>query len=149
ILDSLGRAFYNAASRLAGDPCMRPLARFLPIAGRIARTATRTALVLLVGATALAGAGAGCAQCGQTAGTAATRAHLPMVPREPQLVARLNTKKMRPTPVWKRFTDMTEQSPEQKARYADLVKQPGLDPLKQIDSAFVALPTAGGTGDFA
>ena len=93
--------------------------------------------------------GAGCSSCNKTAGIAATRDDMALVPREVNFVAQANFKKLRSTAVWKRFIDFTDSSPEQKAKYAELVKQTGLDPFKQIDSGFLALPAANAGGDFA
>ena len=110
---------------------------------RIARS------ILLACAAVVAGAGAGCSSCSKTAGPAASREDMSMVPREANLVAMANVKKLRTTSLWKRLLDVPDQTPEQKARYADFVKQTGLDPLKQIDSVFVALPQASASGEFA
>jgi hypothetical protein len=102
------------------------------------------AAVVVIGAS-----GAGCSSCRKTSGPGATREDVALVPREANLVAMANLKKLRATPLWKRIIEVPEQTPEQKARYADFVKQTGLDPLKQIDSIFVALPQASAAGDYA
>ena len=121
------------------------------------RRATRS--VLNAGLTAgvvasialLALAGSGCSSCKGGAGGGsgdAARDDLSLLPKETNVVLSLNLKRLRPTPVWKRITDMSDQTPEQKAKYDDFVKQTGIDPLKQVDALLIALPTTASAGDF-
>lgn len=102
-----------------------------------------------VTAVALGLGAAGCSSCSKGAPAGASRDDLALVPRDSSFVMAANFKKLRGSSLWKRIFESPDQGAEQKARYADFVKQTGLDPLQQIDSAFVALPSAGAAGEYA
>jgi len=104
--------------------------------------------ILAASALAFVLSNGGCASCKKSSAPAVVKDDLSLVPRESNLVAMASLKKLRLTPLWKRAIDSQEQTAEQKARYADFVAQTGLDPLKQIDSVFVALPPAAASGEF-
>jgi hypothetical protein len=105
------------------------------------------ALVLFAGA--LAAVDGGCSSCAsKTSGGRAAKEDMALVPRETGLVFMANLGRLRDTMLWKRAIEWRDQSPENKHKYDDFVQKTGLDPLKQLDSIFLALPQPGGSGEF-
>lgn len=84
---------------------------------------------------------AGCAQsCQKTAGPVAARDDMAMVPKETDIVFMANLTRARTAPMWKKVTDALNKDATSKQQYDEFVAKCKLDPLKQLDSAFLALP---------
>ncbi len=96
----------------------------------------RTSVVLLL-ATVLVGAGG----CNRTSGTSAAKDDLHMVPKETDAVFMVNVKQARKSPLWDKFVEKFNQDPKSKADYDEVVKKCQIDPLKQLDSLFIAVPS--------
>jgi hypothetical protein len=80
------------------------------------------------------------AACTKTAGTAAAKEDLALVPKESATLVMVNLTRLRPTAMWKKLIDLRDSEPEAKKDYTEFVQKCGLDPYTQIDSAFLALP---------
>src|SRR5262249_43295074 len=62
----------------------------------------------------------------------------------------VNLARMRSTAMWKKVVDFKESDEKTKKDFDEFTAKCGLDPFKQIDSVFVALPRMGGeTKEFA
>ena len=92
------------------------------------------------------GTTAGMASCSSCSGVGggASKEDIALLPREAQLVMSANVARMRDTSLWRKVVDVKEQ---QKADYDKFVADCGLDPLKQIAGATLALPAATATTD--
>ena len=99
------------------------------------RVASLAAALLLSG-TLFGGTG-----CNRTSGTAAAKDDLHLVPKDTDVVFMVNVKQARKSPLWDKFVDKFNQDPKAKADYDEVVKKCQIDPLKQIDSMFVAVPS--------
>jgi hypothetical protein len=84
------------------------------------------------------------AACHKTSGTAAAKEDLALVPKETNVVFMANIARVRGTAMWKKLLDVRDSDPQSKKDFDEFVQSCGLDPFKQIDSAFVALPQGGG-----
>lgn len=92
-------------------------------------------------------AAAGCSSCKK--GARESKQNLEMVPNEAVAVAEVNLDRMRGEPIWKRVEKSLNENQQNKQKYDDLVKETGFDPLKQLDTVFVAFgakPDAGSYG---
>ena len=64
-----------------------------------------------------------------------------MVPKETDAVFMVNVKQARKSPLWDKFVEKFNQDPKSKADYDEVVKKCQIDPLKQLDSLFIAVPS--------
>jgi hypothetical protein len=94
------------------------------------------AAALLLSTALLGGTG-----CNRTSGTSAAKDDLHMVPKETDVVFMVNVKQVRKSPLWEKFVEKLNQDPTSKANVDDLVKKCQIDPFKQVDSLFVAVPS--------
>ena len=109
--------------------------------------ASRFGFIALVGALAVAG---GCQSCANTSGTGAAKSNLELVPKETDVIFQANLSRMRNTEIWRKLLDFRDSDAKSKKDYDDFVTKCGLDPLKQIDSVFLAFPqTVNDTKEFA
>jgi hypothetical protein len=100
----------------------------------------RASSLLLCGVLALSATA-----CKSTSGSGAAKEDLALVPKESQIVLMANVARMRNTAMWRKLLDIRDNDPQAKKDYEDFVQKCGLDPFKQIDSAFVAFPQGGST----
>jgi hypothetical protein len=89
---------------------------------------------------ALCFAALGLASGCKNSSTAAAKEDMQLVPKETQLVLMANLNRMRNTPLWRKMLDLRDSDPQSKATYDEFVQKCGLDPLKQVDSVFLAFP---------
>ena len=82
----------------------------------------------------------GCQSCQSTSGSGAAKEDMQLVPKESDVVFMANLSRMRNTAMWRKLLDLRDQDVQSKKDYDEFVQKCGLDPMKQIDSAFVALP---------
>jgi hypothetical protein len=94
------------------------------------------AIGLVVGAIGLGG----CQSCSKTSGSGAAKEDMQLVPKEADVVFMANMARMRNTAMWRKMLDLRDQDAQTKKDYDDFVQKCQLDPLKQIDSVFVAFP---------
>jgi hypothetical protein len=87
--------------------------------------------------------------CKKTSGTGAAKEDMTLVPREADIVVMANLTRMRNTDMWRRLQDLRDSDANNKKEYDDFVKRCQLDPMKDIDSVFLAFPQTGGQKDFA
>jgi hypothetical protein len=88
--------------------------------------------------------------CKKTSGTGAAKEDMQLVPRESDIVLMANLTRMRNTAMWRQLQDFREGDANSKKQYDDFVKRCELDPMKDVDSVFLAFPQQGGTSkDFA
>ena len=93
---------------------------------------------------------AGCSSCSSTSGTGAAKEDLQLVPKETDVVFMANVTRMRDTALWRRVLDLRDSQPSVKKDYDEFVTKCALDPLKQIDSVFLAFPeSVGQSKEFA
>jgi hypothetical protein len=78
--------------------------------------------------------------CKKTSGTGAAKEDLLLVPKDSQTLLMANITRMRSTAVWRKIEDIRDHDDASKKDYQDFVQKCGLDPLKQVDSVFVAVP---------
>ncbi len=82
-----------------------------------------------------------CAQsCQKTSGPVAARDDMALVPKESDIIFMANLALARGTPMWKKLTDALNKDAASKQQYDEFVAKCKLDPLKQLDSAFLAVP---------
>jgi hypothetical protein len=106
--------------------------------------ATQASLVLYLCALTL---GAGCKR---NSGAGAAKEDLALVPKDTESVFMANVARMRSTAMWRKIEDLRDRDDASKKDYAEFVQKCGLDPLKQIDSIFVAVPwVSGDSKEFA
>jgi hypothetical protein len=86
----------------------------------------------------------GAVGCKKTSGSGAAREDLTLVPKETDIILMANVARMRNTAMWRKLLDVREQDPSMKKELDDFTTRCGLDPLKQIDSVFLAFPRAVG-----
>jgi hypothetical protein len=79
---------------------------------------------------------AGC----KSSGTAAAKEDLQLVPKETDVILMANLSRARNTVLWRRMLDLRDQDATTKKEYDDFVQRCALDPLRQIDSVFLAVP---------
>ncbi len=92
----------------------------------------------------------GASACKKTSGTGAAKEDMQLVPKEADIVVMANLTRMRSTDMWRRLLDLRDGDANSKKEYDDFVKRCQLDPMKDIDSAFLAFPQQeAGTKDFA
>src|SRR3954470_18500116 len=87
--------------------------------------------------------------CKKTSGTGAAKEDMTLVPREADIVVMANLTRMRNTDMWRRLQDLRDGDASSKKEYDDFVLRCHLDPMKDIDSVFMAFPQAGGAKEFA
>jgi hypothetical protein len=95
------------------------------------------AIGLVVGSIGVFG---GCQSCSKTSGTGAAKEDMQLVPKEADVVFMANLARMRNTAMWRKMLDLRDQDAQTKKDYDEFVQKCQLDPLKQIDSVFVAFP---------
>src|SRR5262245_31919935 len=78
--------------------------------------------------------------CSKTSGPRAAKEDMQLVPKETDVVLMANLTRMRSSALWKRVIDFRDSNAETKKGYEEFVQKCALDPFKQVDSAFVALP---------
>lgn len=78
--------------------------------------------------------------CKKTSGAGAAKEDVALVPRETKIVVMANITRLRSTPMWQRLVALRDSDAQSKKDYDQFVSQCGLDPFKQIDSAFAAFP---------
>jgi hypothetical protein len=78
--------------------------------------------------------------CNRTSGSGAAKDDLALVPKEADVVVMMNLTQARETPLWKKAIEKLQADPKSKQDYDDFVKKCSFDPLKEVDSAFLALP---------
>jgi hypothetical protein len=83
----------------------------------------------------------GCQSC--TGGGATAKEDMQLVPKETEVVFMGNLSRMRNTAMWRKMLDLRDSDASTKKDYDDFVQKCQLDPLKQIDSVFVAFPQTG------
>jgi hypothetical protein len=84
--------------------------------------------------------GSAATSCQKTSGPVAARDDMAMVPRETEIVFMANLTRARSAPMWKKLTDVLNKDPASKQKYDEFVAKCKFDPIKQLDSAFLALP---------
>jgi hypothetical protein len=87
--------------------------------------------------------------CKKTSGTGAAKEDMALIPREADIVVMANLTRMRNTDMWRKIQDLRDSDANSKKEYDDFVKRCQLDPMKEIDSVFLAFPQSGGGKDFA
>ena len=93
--------------------------------------------------------GSACDSC-RTSGTTAAKEDLQLVPKEADVLLMANLQRARGTAIWQKVLEARDSYPDTKRDYEEFAKKCALDPLKQVDSVFVALPHGSdGTRDFA
>jgi hypothetical protein len=97
--------------------------------------------MFLCGLVALATVGA--VGCKRTSGTGAAKEDLALVPKETDVILMANVTRMRNTAMWKKLLDLRDSDASAKKQFDDFVQRCALDPFKQIDSVFVAVPQGG------
>lgn len=106
----------------------------IPATGRIMRKANLALVGLLVlSAAACKKGGSG-------------KDDLQLVPKEAEVLFRLNLEKLRAAPAWKNVIELRDSNEKSKKEYADFVQKCGLDPFTQISSVFLAVPQIQNTG---
>ena len=70
----------------------------------------------------------------------ASKDDVQLVPKEAQVLFRLNVEKLRAAPAWKDLIELRDGNEKSKKEYADFVAKCGLDPFAQINSVFLAVP---------
>ena len=101
-----------------------------------ARRGFSVSAALLLSSVLIGGSG-----CNRTSGTSAAKDDLHMIPKETDVVFMVNVKQARKSPLWDKFVEKFNQDAKAKADYDEVVKKCQLDPLKQLDSLFVAVPS--------
>src|SRR5579859_5057603 len=86
--------------------------------------------------------------CKKTSGTGAAKEDMTLAPREADIVVMANLSRMRNTDMWRRLQDLRDSDASSKKDYDDFVLRCQLDPMKDIDSVFLAFPQAGGAKEF-
>ena len=76
----------------------------------------------------------------------AAKDDLQLVPKEAEVLFRLNVEKLRAAPAWKDLIELRDGNEKSKKEYADFVAKCGLDPFNQINSVFLAVPQVQDTG---
>ena len=79
--------------------------------------------------------------CNRTSGSGAAKDDLRMVPKETDVVFMVNVTQARKSPLWDKFVEKFNQSKESKKNLDEVVAKCQIDPVKQIDSLFVAVPS--------
>ncbi|HZS37510.1 MAG TPA: hypothetical protein VFF06_11825 [Polyangia bacterium] len=86
----------------------------------------------------------------KSSSTASAKEDMQLVPKDSQMVLMANLNRMRNTAMWRKMLDLRDSDPKSKADYDEFVQKCSLDPLKQIDSVFLAFPQgAGDAKEFA
>jgi hypothetical protein len=113
------------------------MSNLFPAMSRPASTSVlkKTLPILALGALFAAAPG-----CNRTSGSGAAKDDLSLVPREADVVVMVNLTQARETPLWKRAVEKLNADPKSKQEYDDFVKKCSFDPLKEIDSVFLAMP---------
>jgi hypothetical protein len=78
--------------------------------------------------------------CNRTSGAGAAKDDLSLVPREADVVVMVNLTQARQSPVWQKVVEKLNSDAKSKQEYDDFVKKCSFDPLKEIDSIFLAVP---------
>src|SRR2546423_8002799 len=86
--------------------------------------------------------------CKKTSGSGAAKEDMSLVPGETDIVAMANLTRMRNTDMWRRLQDLRDSDAGSKKEYDDFVMRCQLDPMKDIDSVFLAFPQSGGAKEF-
>jgi len=86
--------------------------------------------------------------CKSKSGTGAAKEDMTLAPREADIVVMANLTRMRNTDMWRRLQDLRDSDASSKKEYDDFVQRCQLDPMKDIDSVFLAFPQAGSAKEF-
>lgn len=78
--------------------------------------------------------------CNRTSGSGAAKDDLSLIPRDADVVLMVNLAQARDTPLWKKAVDKVNSDPKAKHDYDEFVKKCSFDPMKEIDSVFLAFP---------
>lgn len=78
--------------------------------------------------------------CNRTSGSGAAKDDLALVPREADVVLMVNLTQARESSLWKRAMDKLNSDAKAKQEYDGFVKKCSFDPLKEVDSVFLAFP---------
>lgn len=78
--------------------------------------------------------------CNRTSGSGAAKDDLQLVPRDADVVLMVNLAQARDTALWKKAVDKVNSDPKSKKDYDEFVKKCNFDPMKEVDSVFVAFP---------
>ena len=78
--------------------------------------------------------------CNRTSGSGAAKDDLALVPREADVVLMVNLTQARESSLWKRAMDKLNSDAKSKQEYDGFVKKCSFDPLKEVDSVFLAFP---------
>jgi hypothetical protein len=70
----------------------------------------------------------------------AAKEDMQLVPKEAEVVVNANFNRMRNTAMWRKMLDLRDSEPTKKKEFDEFVQKCGLDPFKQIDSAFMGFP---------
>jgi hypothetical protein len=124
VLDSAALALYKPGILLMGDILMR------------------SSRLILCGMLALSTIGV--VGCKRTSGSGAAKEDLNLVPKQTDVVLMANISRIRNTAMWRKMLDLRDGEANTKKQYDDFVAKCALDPFKQIDSVFVAVPQGGG-----
>lgn len=78
--------------------------------------------------------------CNRTSGSGAAKDDLALVPREADVVLMVNLTQARDSALWKKAMDKLNTDAKSKKEYDDFVKKCSFDPIKEVDSVFLAFP---------
>lgn len=78
--------------------------------------------------------------CNRTSGSGAAKDDLALVPRDADVVLMVNLTQARESSLWKRAMDKLNTDAKSKGDYDAFVKKCSFDPLKEVDSVFLAFP---------
>lgn len=100
------------------------------------RAFLKSALVVV----ALAGLAGGLAGCNRLFSSGVARDDLSLVPGDTAAVFLLNLKQARGSKLWQKLIETRDKEPASRKDYEDFVQKCGLDPLKDLESIFLAVP---------
>ena len=78
--------------------------------------------------------------CNRTSGSGAAKDDLALIPRDADVVLMVNLTQARDSALWKKAVDKVNTDPKAKKDYDDFVKKCSFDPMKEVDSVFLAFP---------
>ena len=78
--------------------------------------------------------------CNRTSGSGAAKDDLALVPKDADVVLMVNLTQARESSLWKKAMEKLNGEAKSKQEYDDFVKKCSFDPLKEVDSIFVAFP---------
>ena len=78
--------------------------------------------------------------CNRTSGSGAAKDDLALVPKDADVVLMVNLTQARESPLWKKAMEKLNSEAKSKKEYDDFVKKCSFDPIKEVDSIFLAFP---------